>query len=216
MTHDAPSPTIQAHQGADRLARSKAQLRGTMLAAREDMAPAEQQRQNRLRTDVAVSALAARSVGTVACYLSREPEPATGDLVERLHQQGVRVLVPLLGRRPDGTGRHYPDWAWYQGADHLRAGLWGIPEPDAEGIGPDALSRAEVVLCSALAVDEAGRRLGVGGGWFDRALGHASIDADRWVLVYDHEILDRVPAGPLDMRVDAVLTSTGLQHTRPE
>lgn len=146
----------------------------------------------------------------VACYLSvdpssERPEPGTLTLVESLHRQGVRVLVPKLSPTPTGP-RHDPDWAWYAGADDLVPGLWGIPEPAGEGVGGAALAAAGVVLCSALAVTRDGRRLGVGGGWYDRALTARPPGSRLVALVDDEDVLDDLPTEPHDQLVDAVVT----------
>lgn len=146
----------------------------------------------------------------VACYLSvapdaPRPEPGTLALAESLHQQGMRVLVPKLSPTASGP-RHDPDWAWYRGADDLVDGLWGIPEPSGEGMGGDALALANVVLCSALAATPDGRRLGVGGGWYDRALGTARPGVALVALVDDADLLDELPLEPHDRLVDWVVT----------
>ena len=58
-----------------------------------------------------------------------------------------------------------------------------------------------------LAVDRSGRRLGQGGGSYDRALVHVRPDVDIVTLLWDDELLDTdVPAEPHDRRVTAVLT----------
>jgi 5-formyltetrahydrofolate cyclo-ligase len=65
------------------------------------------------------------------------------------------------------------------------------------------------VLVPALAVDRSGRRLGRGGGSFDRAL--CRVDRSRTLaLVYDDEVLDEIPAEPHDCRVGGILTPSGL------
>lgn len=68
---------------------------------------------------------------------------------------------------------------------------------------------ADVVLAPALAVDRLGRRLGRGGGSFDRAL--ARVDPRRALaVVYDDEVLDHIPAEPHDQRVGGALTPSAL------
>ena len=150
---------------------------------------------------------------TVGAYFSVPPEPATLELISWLHALGSTVLLPVLGRRPDGTPRRSPDWAAYAGAESLRPGLWGIPEPTTPALGARGLSAAHVVACSALAVSPDGKRLGMGGGWFDRALEHAGADAVVVALVNDDEVLPDLPTEPWDRRVDVIATPTRLLST---
>jgi 5-formyltetrahydrofolate cyclo-ligase len=69
-----------------------------------------------------------------------------------------------------------------------------------------------LVLAPALAVDFSGTRLGRGGGWYDRALAHASADALVLAVCFPWEVL---PAGALprqfhDRPVDGALTNQGV------
>jgi 5-formyltetrahydrofolate cyclo-ligase len=61
----------------------------------------------------------------------------------------------------------------------------------------------------ALAVARDGVRLGRGGGYYDRALGHVRPDAVLVALLFDDELLDELPAEEHDRRVTAVVTPNG-------
>ena len=51
-----------------------------------------------------------------------------------------------------------------------------------------------------------GRRLGTGGGWYDRALTYAAPDATVGVLIGEDELVDDVPTDPWDVPVDLIVT----------
>ena len=144
----------------------------------------------------------------VALYMSRGDEPDTVGLADTLVMMGKQVLAPVL---TDGHGHslHEPAWAWYDGKN-VRTGLWQIPEPIAPVLPASAITVAEVVLCSALLVDRAGYRVGVGGGWYDRVLTQRTPGVPVWAVVNDDEIVDEVPHDPWDEPVTAALTPTGL------
>lgn len=189
------------------VAERKAALRVEHLLRRASLTESQRDAQ-----DLATLSVARRSLAdgpmVVACYLSRPPEPDSIRLVDWLFGSGRRVLVPVVGPRPDGTPRHEPDWAWFEGT--TRPGLWGIPEPDGIPLGPAALAGVDLVICSALAVSRSGHRLGVGGGWFDRALPARRPGTPVWALVRSGEVVDDVPWDAGDERVDAALTPEGL------
>ena len=75
-----------------------------------------------------------------------------------------------------------------------------------EGRSPAERATVDVVVVPALAVAADGTRLGRGGGFYDRALGHARPDAVLVAVVFDEELLDAVPTGAHDRRVDAVVS----------
>ena len=139
-----------------------------------------------------------RAAATVAAYVSVGGEPGTGPLLERLADR--RVLLPRL--LPDND----LDWGVYQG--RLLSARRGMLEPPGPGLGSEGIGSADVVLVPGLAVDGSGGRLGRGGGSYDRAL--ARVAPGTWVavLLFDEEVLDRVPIDTHDQRVHAVITPT--------
>ena len=77
------------------------------------------------------------------------------------------------------------------------------------------LLRDELALDFAVVNCEnaAGRRLGYGGGFYDRTLavlGGAGHHLSVIGIAYDGQKLDKIPVGPYDMPLDAVLCPTGL------
>ncbi|HUB21333.1 MAG TPA: 5-formyltetrahydrofolate cyclo-ligase [Streptosporangiaceae bacterium] len=176
----------------------KAALRKQLLAARSDLAADERRDAGRLIRDALLDLPALQMAGTVAAYYSVGTEPDTRGLVYALHKRGSYVLLPLL--RPDGD----LDWASYEGPDSLVPGPRGLTEPAEKPRGTDAISRADVVLVPALAVDRAGNRLGRGGGSYDRALARVGPLIPVIALLYDAELLSHLPTEPHDTPVRAV------------
>ena len=183
----------------------KTALRKQLLAARAALDPGDRRDAGRLIRDALLDLPALQMAGTVAAYYSVGTEPDTRGLVYALWKRGTYVLLPLL--RPDGD----LDWASYEGPDSLVAGPRGLREPGEPPRGPGAVARADVVLAPALAVDQAGNRLGRGGGSYDRALARVGPLIPVIALLYDAELLCRVPAEPHDTPVRAaVRPGTGI------
>jgi 5-formyltetrahydrofolate cyclo-ligase len=172
----------------------KAELRDRLRAARR--------RRDTAALDAAGAALAGHAAAlpgaTVAAFVGVRTEPPTLPLLDALRHRGIRVLLPVL--EPDLD----LDWADYAGAEGLAAGRLGMREPCGPRLGRDGIVLADLVLAPALAVDEAGRRLGQGGGSYDRALARAR--ARALAVVFDDELIGEVPSEPHDRRVAGVLT----------
>jgi len=152
-----------------------------------------------------------RRAASVAAYVSIGGEPGTTDLLEALTAAGKRVLLPVL--RPDND----LDWAVYRdsgGQTNLAPAGRGLLEPVSERLGLEAIATCDVVLVPGLAVDRGGMRLGRGGGSYDRALGRVPVGTPVLVLLYDDEVLDRVPTDDHDRPVTAAVTPSGVVRLR--
>ncbi|WP_330288631.1 5-formyltetrahydrofolate cyclo-ligase [Streptomyces sp. NBC_00576] len=193
----------------------KRTLRRDLLAVRSRLTAADVQE--------AAAALAAGALGlrelaharTVAAYVSVGTEPGTRTLLDALHARGVRVLLPVL--LPDND----LDWGTYTGEGSLvemrHGGRMALLEPAGEHLGADAVTTADAVLLPGLAVDDRGLRMGRGGGSYDRVLARlerAGADPALVVLLYDSEVVPRVPAEPHDRPVHAVVTPSGVRRFR--
>ena len=84
---------------------------------------------------------------------------------------------------------------------------FGALEPAAgEIVDPD---RIDIVLTPAVAFDRVGRRVGYGGGFYDRFFPRMRDEAVRVGVGFDVQLLDRdLPEGAFDLRVDAVITES--------
>jgi len=178
----------------------KAALRTRLLTARAARPQEQRTAAGRAIRDALLERPEVQMAGTIAAYYSVGAEPDTRGLLFALWKRGSYVLLPLL--RPDGD----LDWASYEGPESLVPGPRGLLEPGEPPRGPGAVARADVVLAPALAVDPAGNRLGRGGGSYDRALARVGPLVPLIALVYDAELLDRVPAEPHDVKVRAAVS----------
>ena len=174
-------------------------MRSLVISARAALSADERREGGRQIRDALLSLPEVQMAGTVAAYYSIGSEPDTRGLVFALWKRGTYVLLPLL--RPDGD----LDWASYEGPESLVAGPRGLKEPGEAPRGPGAVASADVVLVPALAVDGQGNRLGRGGGSFDRALARVGPLIPVIALLYDSELVDRVPVEGHDTPVRAVV-----------
>ena len=188
---------------------AKAALRAEILARRKSMTSDNRALAGRQLRDALLELPEMQMSGTVAAYVSVGTEPDTRGLVFALWKRGTYVLLPLL--QPDGE----LDWASYEGPESLAPGPRGLLESTEPPRGVTAITSADLVMVPALAVDRSGRRLGRGGGSYDRALARVGAGILTVALLYGGELVDEVPVVAHDSPVRAVaLPGEGISRLR--
>lgn len=193
---------------------SKIALRDRLLAARRTLTTSDRLSAAASIQAALLSWVRAHQPSTITAYVPIGSEPGGEDLPSVLTgalPPGGRLLLPVLLNDGD------LDWAAAptpSGLTKLRTARLGLREPDGARLGPDAIRSAALVIVPALAVDPRGHRLGRGGGSYDRALARlgdqTTPPAVRTIaLLFDGEIVDRVPVERHDRPVDAVVTPGG-------
>lgn len=120
-------------------------------------------------------------------------------LAERARQEGKHVAYPVCGAAHTMLAAEpEDDAAWETGAYGIRA-----PRLERSRIWqPEELS---LILAPCTAFDEACRRVGMGGGYYDRYLPRCS-NALCWAVAYECQRVDRAATESHDRRMDAVIT----------
>jgi 5-formyltetrahydrofolate cyclo-ligase len=185
------------------LREAKLATRRQVLAARDALDPA-------LRAS-ASAAIAAR-VSAFAEYLSARAvlltlpfrsEWDTLPLVRAALAAGKTVAVP----RVDKASRMLELHAIVDPQTDIVASDQGIPEPRLT-CPPVSRAAVDFVLVPGVAFDVTGRRLGYGGGFYDRLLPLLSPRALRVAGAFEVQLVPCVPAAPHDLAVDAIVTES--------
>lgn len=140
----------------------------------------------------------------IAAFYPMEKEPDISGILACFDP----VLLPVLACE-DGTLLREPHWALHSRGDELTRPNPRFPAQSRAPIREaQALEAASVVLIAGLSVDEAGTRLGQGGGWYDRALLYKGVSAPVIACIFDWEYRGKelLPREDHDIPVDGVIT----------
>jgi 5-formyltetrahydrofolate cyclo-ligase len=189
-------------QQADIIAEKRA-LRERMKAWRAELSPATQAGAAQVVAERGLAFLQPlEQRPVVSGFASLPGEFRAWPLLRRLAGEGLALALPVM----QGKGRPLVFRAWKPG-DTMDSGVWGIAEPKADkpALEPD------ILIVPVLAFDAAGRRLGYGGGYYDRTL--RALRAHKAIVAvgigYDEQKVDAVPHLDYDERLDWVLTPSG-------
>ena len=180
--------------GAD----AKRRLRTTLAERRRRVSPREAAQAAAALASAALEEPRVRCADRVALYAAFDGELPTRELFEALGSKVTR----LFPRIEDGAIA----WARASAWEELTPGAYGIPEPSA---APEALRTSDIVFVPGIAFDRSGRRLGRGGGHYDRAF-PPGMEAPWLVGVgYSFQWIAEIPHDSRDRRVDAIVTEQG-------
>ena len=187
----------------------KASLRKTLLARRAALAAAEAARLSRLTQGHILESPAWRNARQVMLYKPIRNEVDTGLLFAEALASGKEVLLPRCPPQTPGI----MEVAVCSGPEDLRAGLFGILEPDPERCPAlqGAALHPDVVVVPGVGFDRQGGRLGYGAGYYDRALKRPEFARAYTIgAAYALQVVENLYLETWDQRLAAVATEQGL------
>ncbi len=151
------------------------------------------------------------NAATVCVYLGVGAEPPTLPLIAALHDGGHRVLLPVCE-----PGRELKWVFWAPGIELARSRFAPILEPVGTRHEIEVAGEAAALFIPATAVDLAGSRVGQGGGYYDKFLGHLASAGKHIPLaavLYDGELLPagEIPVEEFDRPVPGVVLPSGFR-----
>ena len=180
-----------------RLKQAKRAIRREVLARRDAVAPPERSERS-LRVAERVLALPeVLRARTMMAFWSFGSEVETAPLIRRLHEAGTRVALPRI-REGDLVAVAYAP------GDPVAPTPFGAMEPSgSEIVEPSCL---DAVLVPGVAFDRRGARIGYGGGFYDRFLARTRPGVPAIAIGFAVQVVEALPEGHMDRRVDAIVT----------
>lgn len=193
----------------------KGELRKELRRRRRQLPAADHAARSNLAAS-SITRLAAFKPGArVAVYLPFDRETNTAALLVAARRRRVRIYVPVVESRRYARIRFYPL------AGKTRRGVFGISVPHAAARRRTVAPRwLDLIVVPLVGIDDRGRRLGMGGGFYDRALAFRR-NRRHWRgprlvgLAFECQRVSDVFAQAHDVSLDAVATERGMRHFQP-
>jgi 5-formyltetrahydrofolate cyclo-ligase len=194
---------------SSQLKRAKRTVRRRVLELRDAMDPDDRSRGSRSIADRCMELPHVAAASTVMAFSSFGSEVDTAPLLDRLEMQGSRIALPRI------VDRDLEARTWTHGAPTTITSFGAREPADGEVVMP---SEIDVVIVPAVVFDRSGRRVGYGGGFYDRFLPRARHDCLRVGLAFEVQVLsegESLPGGSFDLRVDMILTEAATIRCEP-
>lgn len=185
---------------------SRSVLRRSLRARRRAVPAGERRRAERRLAENLRRAPGPRRWRHVALYLAGDGELDPLPALAQARFQGARLYLPALDRVHRGH-MHFRLWRRER---RLRANRFGIGEPPRRERARAAWA-LDALLVPLVGFDDRGHRLGMGGGFYDRALGDLARRPRRPLLIgvaFEFQRLPRVDEAEWDRPLDQVVTDS--------
>lgn len=187
-----------------------------MMISRSDLRASLRERRRALSADQQVSAskilcdnLSVRpelaNSQHIAIYIANDGEINPDVLRDFIWNSGKQCYLPVIAQ--DGKGLLFVE---YLPDTPLVLNRYGIPEPHFQAEREIAPEKLDVVLVPLTGFDEAGRRLGMGGGFYDRTLAFTRF-SEKPILIglaHDCQRVEAIPVEHWDIPMAGIATDS--------
>ena len=187
----------------------KAALRKKLRSARRSFSPSDHQRRSAHAVRVLTRLPGFKSGNRVAVYLPFDGEVDTAALLSAARRRGIVLYTPVIIDKRRGHMR------FHRLDGELVRGHFGISVP--RRLGPALSARwLHLIVVPLVGIDARGYRLGMGRGFYDRALVYrrsfAHLGPRLVGLAFECQRTDDCHAEAWDIRLDMLATENGLQR----
>lgn len=182
----------------------KQEIRREALAARNQMSERIWADKSRRIEECILMHPALTAAEHILCYVNFHREVETVYLMERCLAMQKKLYCPLVS----GTEM---DFYRIFALSELQSGFHGIPEPPRRQnclFVPDAEKQNAVMIMPGAVFDRQRRRIGYGGGYYDRYLQRAGAIVTM-AAAFALQVREAIPSEPHDIRPDIIMTENG-------
>ena len=179
--------------------RAAAKRRRAQLTSKQN-----QEASNKIAERIFATALF-RNSSNIACYISLETEVSTQPIIKRAWQQKKRVFAPIVKKNFFLQFREFTD------ESDLFTNNIGLREPKHGR--PARSDELDLVIVPLVAFDLERNRIGMGGGYYDRAFSFLESGTENTKpaligLGFDCQQVRKIRPNPWDIRLFRIFTET--------
>lgn len=187
------------------MAQSRQEFRHVIRQKRNLLLPNEQKKAELALCEQFFSLPEVLDAKHIAIYLSNDGEINTTAIISELWAREINVYLPVL--HPFSSGHLL--FLHYLPNTPMQENTYGIPEPvlDKRLITP--LTKLDMVCTPLVAFDRMGNRLGMGGGYYDRALApwfEKKANPMPIGLAHSCQYVDKLPTEKWDVPLPKIIT----------
>ena len=186
---------------------TKTDLRRKLRAQRVSLSPEQQAHAARALAQQVGNTRLFSICRRIACYLPADGEIDPAHVIERIWGLNKICYLPVLSR----LAREHLWFAPTEPGTRLKPNRYGILEPVTFARRLVRAQKLDLILMPLVGFDVAGRRLGMGKGFYDRSLEFLN-HRQHWCkphilgLAHDFQRVARLPADPWDVSLQGVVT----------
>ncbi len=206
---------------------TKRELRQILKEQRDSIPVYKRRELDQAIRELLFSSIAYQSCELIFPYMSFRSEVATQEMIKAALADAKRVCLPRI------NGAEMEFYEIY-GLEELQQSSYGILEPPedentlfvkaglindrkkagsaVENVAEEGKCRRRLMLLPGLAFDKRGNRIGYGAGYYDRYLSGCAGSFYKLALAYDFQVVGKIEADANDVKVDGILTPSGLIH----
>lgn len=183
----------------------KTELRKHFISLRDSFKSEYRERCDKIIADFLFETNEYAAAYDIFVYVSVKSEVDTSAIIQKAFADGKKVAVPFCSMG-------FMNFYYIDSIDELVCSQFGVPTVDANNAVLAKANSNTLCIVPALSFDNAGNRLGYGGGYYDRFLAANNVKAIG--LCREKSLSVSLPAEEYDVRIDTVITEKSISRRR--